>query len=87
MLLGMTARFSIDLVFDLPARQGLLAVGKVQSGVVTAGMTLLDTQTGTPVKVLGVEFESPADRRLGQTTLLLERTPTVTAGRVLESTT
>jgi hypothetical protein len=39
MVMSGAARFSIEDVFDLPARPGLLATGKVQSGVFTAGMT------------------------------------------------
>ena len=78
-------RFSIETVFDLPQRSGLLASGKVTEGVISAGMVLREESTGLPVRVLGVEFESPADRRTGRITLLLEREPRspVARGRTL----
>jgi hypothetical protein len=80
-----TVRFSIETVFDLPQRNGLLASGTVIEGEIRPGMTLWDEGTGQRVTVLGVEFESPTDRRLGRTTLILERKATspVVAGRVL----
>jgi hypothetical protein len=85
----MTARvrFSVEMVFDLPHRGGLLASGKVLDGEISAGMTLWDETTGARARVLGVEFESPADRRFGRTTLLIERTPAtpVVEGRVLST--
>jgi hypothetical protein len=70
----MTIRFSIERVFDLPQRSGLLASGMVLEGEIRPGMTLWDESTGRSAMVLGVEFETPADRRSGRTTLLMERT-------------
>jgi hypothetical protein len=80
-----TAQFSIEEVFDLRSRGGLLAVGRVVAGRISAGMTLQDPSTGQRVRVLGVEFLTPKARQLGRTTLVLERTsPTpVQPGRVL----
>lgn len=80
-------RFSVEMVLDLPQRGGLLASGVVLSGEISTGTVLRDESTGARTTVLGVQFESPADRRTGRTTLLLERTvptPAVT-GRVLTS--
>jgi hypothetical protein len=78
-------RFSIESVFDLPQRAGLLASGTLTGGVVRAGTVLRDEATGDSVTVLGVEFETPADRRQGRTTLLIERTAAtpVRQGRTL----
>ena len=47
--------------------------GWILGGVIEPGMTLGDG-TGAQTTVLTVEFESPEDRRTGQTTLLLART-------------
>jgi len=82
-------RFSIETVFDLPHRGGLLASGTLLEGEITRGAVLRDEATGMRTTVLGVEFETPADRRTGRTTLLLERTvPTpVVVGRVLTNST
>ena len=82
-------RFSVEAVFDLSNRAGLLASGKVLAGVIRPGMILLDEDSGRSAKVLGVEFQSPADRRTGRTTLLVERTrdSPVTEGRTLTATT
>lgn len=67
-------RFSIEEVFDLRQRAGLLASGKFLEGEVLKEMTLQDEKTGRTVKVLALEFQTPRDRREGWTTLLLERT-------------
>lgn len=82
-------RFSVEMVFDLPQRGGLLASGKVLEGEVSPGTVLWDEATGARTTVLGVEFETPADRRNGRTTLLLERTVPTPAvqGRVLTTVT
>ena len=79
------ALFLIEEVFDVRSRGGLLVSGKVLAGEVSAGETLRDAVTGEGVRVLGVEFETPKDRELGRTTLVVERTsPTpVAIGRVL----
>lgn len=69
----MTIRFSVETIFDLKGEGGLLVAGWILGGVIRPGMTLGDG-TGAQTTVLTVEFESPEDRRTGQTTLLLART-------------
>jgi hypothetical protein len=69
----MTIRFSVERMYDLASREGLLVSGWILGGVITPGMTLGDG-AGLQTTVLTVEFESPEDRRTGQTTMLLERT-------------
>jgi hypothetical protein len=83
-MVGMV-RFSIEKVFDLPARGGLLALGTVLEDVIPTGMVLQDETTGARTTVLGLEFHSPP----GRTTLVLERTDPspVIEGRVLTSPT
>jgi hypothetical protein len=80
-----TVRFSVEEVFDLPARGGLLALGTVLEGVISEGMVLQDEATGARTTVLGVEFHAPP----GRSTLVLERTDPspVADGRVLTSPT
>jgi hypothetical protein len=82
-------RFSVETIFDLPQRSGLLASGRVLEGTIRPGMTLCDQSTGQRATVLGVEFPSVTDRRLGRTTLLVERTTgsPLVAGRVLTTPT
>jgi hypothetical protein len=69
----MTIRFSVETIFDLKGQGGLLVAGWILGGVIKPGMILGDG-TGVQTTVLTVEFESPEDRRTGQTTLLLART-------------
>ena len=85
----MAVRFSVEMVFDLPQRAGLLASGKVLEGVISKGTVLQDETTGARTTVIGVEFGTPADRQTGRVTLLLARTvPTpVVEGRVLTNAT
>jgi hypothetical protein len=68
-----TIRFSVAKVWDLSSRKGLLAAGWVLGGTIEPGTVLADPD-GATTTVLSVEFQSPADRESGQTTLLLERT-------------
>lgn len=83
--MSQAAQFLIEEVWDIPTRGGLLASGKLLAGRISAGATLRDAVTGVTAAVLGVEFETPADRELDRTTLVVERTdPTpVVVGRVL----
>jgi hypothetical protein len=69
----MTIRFSVEKVFDHADRGGLLVSGWILGGVIEPGTTLGDG-TGAQTTVVAVDFESPEDRRTGQTTLLLART-------------
>ena len=80
-----SAQFLIEEVIDLRSRGGLLVSGKVLAGQISMGETLRDSASGVTAKVLGMEFETPADRAANRTTLVVERTdPTpVAVGRVL----
>src|SRR5690606_31865787 len=86
---SMTSRasFSVEQVFDIPQRAGLLALGRVLHGVISKGMVLHDEATGARTTVLGIELIHPPETEPGRMTLLLERTePTpVVQGRVLTS--
>jgi len=76
-------RFLIEKVYDLPHRT-LLISGIPLHGVMEPEMVLGDG-TGATAKVLGIEFQSPTDRKLGLVTLAMERsTPSpVAVGTVL----
>ena len=79
----MVIRFLIEKVYDLPHRT-LLISGIPLRGVMEPEMVLGDG-TGATAKVLGIDFQSPTDRRLGLVTLAVERsTPSpVAVGTVL----
>ena len=80
------ARFVVESVFDLPGRSGILAAGKLEQGVVKGGMTLADSETRKVVRVLAIEFATPATEREGRITLVVDRSDAqaVKAGAVLE---
>lgn len=80
------ARFIVDSVFDLPGRSGLLAAGRLEQGVVKGGMTLADSVTRKAVRVLAIEFATPATAKDGRITLVVDRSDAeaVKAGAVLE---
>jgi selenocysteine-specific translation elongation factor len=86
----MTAvRFTVDRVFDLKGRGGILALGQLMAGVVDDGMALKIEGTDQVIQVLGVEFHSPIPKEEGMVmeTLVIERTDPmpVRAGTVLIS--
>lgn len=84
----MAVRYSIEAVFDLPSRKGLLISGTLLAGEIHTGLTLRDETTGQHTTVLAVEFQSPADRQHHRTTLLVERTAQpIQVGHVLTTTT
>ena len=66
-------RFQVERTFDLPQRAGILLAGIVLQGEIKGGMTLQNAATGQPVRVLGVEFLTPASQRLNRTTVLIDR--------------
>ena len=70
----MTAvRFTVETTFDISARNGLLAPGVLDSGVIKGGMTLQTEATDQPVRILGVEFSTPAQRGTNRVTLVIDR--------------
>lgn len=69
----MSIRFTVNMVWDLAGRRGILATGMVREGRVRAGMTLHDEETGQPVRVLALEFLSPREVETGERTILLDR--------------
>jgi hypothetical protein len=66
-------RFVVANVWDLSSRSGLLASGWVIGGPIEPG-AVLRGDYGATTRVLGLELQSPADRRTGQLTYVLERT-------------
>ncbi|MEU4391268.1 hypothetical protein [Kribbella sp. NPDC023855] len=85
--------FSVEEVFDIAARGGLLVVGELASGKIGPG-TVLRTADGRPVTVLGLEFpprrpggRPPEDGTAQRLTLLVDRAdaPPLGAGAVLTS--
>jgi hypothetical protein len=74
--------FSVEEVFDLAARDGLLVAGQLVVGKVGAG-TVLRTAAGRPIKVLGLELTGAG----GRFTLIVERSgvPALEPGAVLTS--
>lgn len=78
-------RFSVLTVVDPPDRDGVLASGKVLAGTVREGSTLRIEATGQPVRVVAVDFPTPAATALGRTTLVLDRRDagSVTVGTML----
>ncbi|WP_367137570.1 MULTISPECIES: hypothetical protein [Streptomyces] len=80
------ARFSVENIFDLKGRTGLLVAGIVESGLVKSGMTLYDESTNRQIIVAGIEFHS-GDSRPGFATLVMDRhdTDVVRVGAVLVS--
>ncbi|GAA0953158.1 hypothetical protein GCM10009554_57150 [Kribbella koreensis] len=75
--------FSVEEVFDLDSRGGLLVAGQLVTGKVAAG-SVLRTADGQAVKVLGLELTGVGG---GRFTLLVERSgvPALAAGAVLTS--
>jgi hypothetical protein len=75
--------FSVEEVFDLAARGGLLVAGQLVTGKVGTG-SVLRTADGRPVKVLGLELTGVGG---GRFTLLVERSgvPPLEPGAVLTS--
>jgi hypothetical protein len=67
-----TKRFVVHETFDIPARSGLLVVGRLSGGDVSAG-TVLRTEVGDEVTVLAVEFPTARTISEGETTLLVPR--------------
>lgn len=82
-------RFSVEKVFDLPQRGGLLALGTVLEGEIAKGTVLQDATTGARTTVLGIELLTPPGPGSDRKTLVLERTAPspVVEGRVLTSPT
>jgi hypothetical protein len=66
-------RFRAQEKFDLPGRTGILVSGQLLTGEITGGMTLRNEMTGQPVKVIQVEFATPATHRSNRITLLVDR--------------
>lgn len=86
----MTAvRFEVETTFDLPGRSGVLAPGRLLTGVIQSGTTLRIEGTDQPVRVLGLEFPSSAGtpQEARTVTLLIDRTDAapIVAGTVLIS--
>jgi hypothetical protein len=75
--------FSVEEVFDLASRGGLLVAGQLVTGKVGAG-SVLRTGDGQPVAVLGVELTGVGG---GRFTLVVERrgVPALEPGVVLTS--
>ena len=70
----MTAiRFTVETTFDLPNRDGILVPGTLESGEIRGGMTLVVEGTRLPVRILGVEFQTPASVGTNKVTLRIER--------------
>ncbi|WP_344157104.1 hypothetical protein [Kribbella yunnanensis] len=61
--------YTVDEIFDLADRPGLLVSGRIGAGRIAPGMTLYTYQR-TPVLILGIEFTPDRTR----TTLLISRT-------------
>ncbi|MDH6127445.1 hypothetical protein [Kitasatospora sp. GP82] len=80
------ARFSVENIFDLKGRTGVLVAGSVESGLVKGGMTLHDVSTGRQVRVTGIEFHAGSSLP-GSATLVVDRrdTDSVRVGAVLVS--
>lgn len=70
----MTAiRFTVETTFDLPNRDGILVPGMLETGVIRTGMTLVTEETNLPVRILGVEFQTPATVGTNKVTLRIHR--------------
>jgi hypothetical protein len=70
----MVVQFEVIEVYDIPARGGLLVVGREMGGSARRGMVLRDSATGSTYAVLGVEFPTPRGMREGLVTIVVERT-------------
>jgi hypothetical protein len=66
-------RLQIEQIFDLPARGGLIAAGRMLAGSVTAGLTLRDQATGATVRVIRVEMVPPPPDRPDQVAIIVDR--------------
>lgn len=69
----MVLRLTVEKVYDLPSRDGLLVSGYVLNGTVEEGVVFANPE-GARSTVLGVEFDNPRDRATGQITVEMERT-------------
>lgn len=69
----MGVAFVVAEVYDLSSRAGLLCVGRLESGEISAGDVLRVSRTQASVRVMAVEFQSPAQRIGNTVTLVLER--------------
>jgi hypothetical protein len=82
----MTAiRFTVETTFDLPGRDGILVPGVLLTGVIQSGTTLQTEDTRQPVRVLGVEFPTPASQGTNKVTLRIDRrdAPAIKPGTTL----
>jgi len=81
----MSTRFTVTKTYDLPAREGLLVTGHVTEGDIGPNTTLREQTTGRQVRILSVEFLTPAAIRENRTTLVVDRrdAAAVEAGSVL----
>ena len=72
----MTTRFHVARVDDVVDRGGLIVSGWLDGRTVLARGAILVGPTGATATVMGVEFESPEDRRTGRITIVVERSAT-----------
>jgi hypothetical protein len=63
----------VETTFDLPDRDGILVPGQLLTGVIRGGTTLRTEDTDQPVRVLGVEFLTPAQVGTNSVTLRVDR--------------
>ncbi|GIF09170.1 hypothetical protein [Actinoplanes siamensis] len=66
-------RFHISEVFDIPARGGLIAVGRIRDGEIVGVPRLRDDTSGNLVHVLAIDHPTPRTRRTGETILVVDR--------------
>lgn len=67
----MSARFTVEEVFDLPRRGLTLAVGQLLEGSVSAGTTLLVQGTGEVITIAGVDLIAPPPDNPNRVSLII----------------
>ena len=66
-------RFRVDECFDIPRRGGLVVLGAVFGPELPGMPDFVDEQTGTRLRLLGIDFPTPRTRRTGQVVFVLDR--------------
>ena len=69
----MVAIFTVERVEDPPERGGVLATGRLAGGSIGDGVTLRQESTGRTVRVLVMDFGTPADLSRKLYTVVLDR--------------